>query len=81
MKKFVLLTALLLGFVSCDWFGKDPAPTPGKVPGQCISNEEAAAMGIDKKCNPPGCVCVKDVHGKVPNDVPHCHSDASLCTF
>jgi len=70
---------ICLTFVACD---KEPDLPTGANPeyfAKCVSNEEAAALGFEKKCSPPGCVCLQDVHGEEPRLEAHCHSNALKC--
>lgn len=81
MKSLLCLLVLLL-FVSCGPkkpSGGDVDIVKGPNFGQCVSNEEAAALGVSKKCSAPGCVCIEDVHGKEHRKEAHCHSEAAKC--
>jgi len=80
MKNLLLIVLMSVAFTSCDLFKKPEEEAPAKTPGVCLGAEEAVAQGF-KACKAPGCLCVKDDHGGVVNDVPHCHSSAALCDF
>jgi hypothetical protein len=73
--KGLILIVFMFVLIAC----KEEAPIPpSKQPGVCLGAVDAVAQGY-KACKEPGCLCLSDVHGKEPNTVPHCHSDASKC--
>lgn len=71
-----LLLVLLVSFLSCE---KEDEIIKGPHFGKCVSNEEALALGVEKKCSAPGCVCIEDIHGKEHRAEPHCHSAPEKC--
>lgn len=81
--KYVLMLTLFVLF-SC---GEDTPDSGSTLPdganaeyfGKCVSNDEAKALGFDKKCSEPGCVCLQDKHGDEPRLEAHCHSSADKC--